>query len=164
MAEQHWMHQKYDFSNKTSKCFKGKGVVHILKYTHLTVWCAKSSSHSLCQRRYCVLPTIHCFQWDILYKYSSGSLLMKCILTAKLGWVLNYLCFITNKLQHMCCNLAQSVRSQDHCLWDSQKREWISTAFYCSKKPSIAHILGTTRPIQVGFQQNVPLQMSTSIK
>ncbi len=36
----------------------------------------------------------------------------------------------------------------------SQKKKWISSVFYCSENPSIAHNLGTTGPIQVGFQQN----------
>ncbi len=33
----------------------------------------------------------------------------------------------------------------------SQKKKWISIVFYCSENPSIAHNLGTTGPIQVGF-------------
>ncbi len=33
----------------------------------------------------------------------------------------------------------------------SQKRKWISIFFYCSESPSIAHDLGTTGPIQMGF-------------
>ncbi len=33
----------------------------------------------------------------------------------------------------------------------SQKKKLISIVFYCSENPSIAHNLGTTGPIQVGF-------------
>ncbi len=33
----------------------------------------------------------------------------------------------------------------------SQKKKWISTVFYCSENTSIAHNLGTTGSIQVGF-------------
>ena len=46
----------------------------------------------------------------------------------------------------------------------SQKEELISFVFYCLESPSIAHNFGTTGLIQVGFKQNVLLQMSTSIK
>ena len=33
----------------------------------------------------------------------------------------------------------------------SQKKEFISIVFYCSENPSIAHSLGNTGPMQVGF-------------
>ncbi len=46
----------------------------------------------------------------------------------------------------------------------SQKKKWISIVFYCSENPSIAHNFGTTGSIKWGFQQNVPLQMSTNRK
>ncbi len=45
----------------------------------------------------------------------------------------------------------------------SQKKKF-EVLLFCSENPSIAHNLGTARPIQVDFQQNVPLQMSTLIK
>ncbi len=36
----------------------------------------------------------------------------------------------------------------------SQKKKWISIVFYFSENPSIAHNLGTTGSIQVGFSAN----------
>ncbi len=52
---------------------------------------------------------------------------------------------------HMCWNLAGSVRSPQHWLWDIARKKWISIVFYCSENPPIAHNLGTAGPIQVGF-------------
>ena len=53
---------------------------------------------------------------------------------------------------YMCCNLAGSVRSLvAFFVRYSQKKKCISFVFYYSENPSIAHNLGTTEPIQVGF-------------
>ncbi len=52
---------------------------------------------------------------------------------------------------NMCCDLAESVGSWEHWLWDSQTKEWISFVFFCFANPSIVHNFGTTGPIQVGF-------------
>ncbi len=38
-----------------------------------------------------------------------------------------------------------------HVVRYSQNKEWMSFVFYCFENPSIAHNLGTTGPIQVGF-------------
>ncbi len=47
----------------------------------------------------------------------------------------------------MCCDLVGSVGSRQHWLWDiARKKEWI-----CFENHSIAHNLGTTGPILVGF-------------
>ncbi len=60
------------------------------------VECPYSSCHTLvfmvvtcdmnntAQRRYGVLPTMHCFQWDILYRWSYGAIAMKTCLKCKI--------------------------------------------------------------------------------
>ncbi len=46
----------------------------------------------------------------------------------------------------------------------SQKKKWISFVFYCFKNLSIAIILEPLARFRWGFQQNIPLLMSISIK
>ena len=49
-------------------------------------------------------------------------------------------------------DLAESIRSREHWLWDTaSKRDLICFVFYCFGNPSIAYNFGTTGPIQVGF-------------
>ena len=54
----------------------------------------------------------------------------------------------------MCCDLAESVRSQEHWLWYGQKKESISILFWESFNCSL-----TLEPLvrfRWGFQQNLP--------
>ncbi len=56
---------------------------------------------------------------------------------------------------YMCCDLARSVGSRQHWLWDT---------FYCFENLSIVITLEPLVWFRWGFQQNVPLLMRTSIK
>ncbi len=65
----------------------------------------------------------------------------------------------------MCCDLAGSVRSRQHWLWDIARK--INEFLLFSFVPRILQLLITLEPLDQfkwGFQWNVPLQMSTSIK
>ena len=60
--------------------------------------------------------------------------------------------YIYIMIDNLCCNLVGSVKKSAALIVRySQKKEWISIVFYCSNYPSIAHNLGTTGLIQVGF-------------
>ncbi len=65
---------------------------------------------------------------------------------------------------HM-CDLAGSVGSREHWLWDTaKKQESISFVFYCFENLSIALTLEPLVRFSWGFQQNVPLLMRISFK
>ncbi len=59
----------------------------------------------------------------------------------------------TAQQRYLCCDLAESAASRKKFLLFS----------VVLRIRTIAHNFGTTDQIQVGFQQNVPLQMSTAI-
>ncbi len=50
---------------------------------NLKVWCwcrymCNQGCNAMYQkRRYCVLPRMHCFQWDLLYRWSCGTIVIK---------------------------------------------------------------------------------------
>ncbi len=99
--------------------------------------------------------TIHWNKQDFLY------ILMEVLITLQ---------YFYQKLQHvehqyMCCDLAGSVGSQEHWLWDTaRKGDALSLVFYCFENLSIALTLEPLVRFRCFFKQNVPLLMRTSIK
>ncbi len=48
------------------------GILTSLFMHYVTGYVAIMFLKASSQRRYCVLPTMHCFLWDILYRWSCG--------------------------------------------------------------------------------------------
>ena len=60
-------------------------------------------------------------------------------------------------LKYMCCDLAKSVRGQEHWLWDITRKEKKQMDFFCFLlfwESFKSYNFGTTGPIQVGFSAN----------
>ena len=98
------------------------------------VWC----EHGQCKDTLATHTQKYCFYVTSLRKYMSN--------------------------EHMCCDLAGSVRSRQHWLWDIgwKRNEWMYSIVL-----RIFQLLVTLEPLdrfKWGFQQNVPLLMRNSIK
>ncbi len=121
--------------------------------------------------RYCYCTGIvktkkqHCsFKGEALLPWSSCTATLVHIFTRVTGQLSHLqesvllLCIII-----MCCNLAESVRSWEHWLWDIAEKVM---NFLCSLLLRILQLLITLEPLiwfWWSFQQNVLFQMGTSI-
>ena len=74
----------------------------------------------------------------------------------------NYLSCFFSTLSFLCCDLAGSVISRQHWLWDTARKRNAFLLFSIVLR--IFQFLELLVRISWGFQQNVPLLMSTSIK
>ncbi len=107
-------------------------------------------------------PKVHlqaiCNQWIPVSKATLGKY------SYQIEWELTSLSTLWGQqFVHMCSDLAGSVGSRQHWLWDTaRKKEYISFVFYCFENLSIAITLELLVRFRWGFQQNVPLLMRTS--
>ena len=93
----------------TQTCTCLHNMFHISKYQI----CIKPSPyHTPCfKRRYWVLPTMHCFQWDILYRCHSDEMCLKC----KIGMSSVYVRYVSSLWPHMTRCIRYPIGSNALC-------------------------------------------------